>query len=813
MSRPDTGHGTRNMFEDPAIRAAWHVDRAQRLLEEGRNSAPELEKVIRELNVASSLVPNSYEIQLMFADAFRRSYDYSSAIFSLRMALHLHPSSHDAKRQLCEIHMVQGKELLACQRYEEAKANFDQAIKYNPRPIEVWLAQAVCCMFMGHLQLAMDCVTRAIEIAGPHNINLFILRAQLYWKMGMTTAGDMEMRIAEKIDPENPEVKKFIGRSFEVAASAYDHAVKEVEKGNLEGAIKPLEQAITLSPNDVKLHLLLAKVLRVLRRYQDAYVALQCAGNIFKERDEGLGQTPPRHHRHGHDSTSATPHEGSPGGSVGSFIESPDHASSGDVSSRGWDPSSDEEDDDDKADKRHGKPAFGRRLESMGSRFEDDHNSTAQRCMPAIISTQLNLLFNDMALDYATKGEVDKALHLLTKVIVSERERQGRPGGPRMDYHFFMNRGDLYRLRRDHPAAIADYTSALAIEPNAADVKAKLAIIKYEDGVGHFNDAQYDLCIEVISECINLSDSVCEYYVLRGRAKYYSHDFEGAHSDFRRAKELDPSNPYPDSYLAQFIDPSAENKQREENSNISAIEVPASTDETRRRGGKTMVVRALTYEEKRERERRRVVIERPEARDISNLAKSTSNKALAVSVFHALAATTGAIVAEGSGSTQPTSSVNDRPREAPSLIPAPRLSQEVTSSLIVASKVSRQLFLDTLAEPADLGASRQVITLIDTAGRVAAAALKGPEQMRQEQQAAKKRSKKKGEEEEKPSTAVALKRMSDTITKQRLRQVHSGDMTLVKGIVSSHNDPELVSLRQLQAMRRSKSSVEVGQPT
>jgi tetratricopeptide (TPR) repeat protein len=784
MSRPTTG--ARNIFEDPAVRAAWHLDRAQRLLTEGGNSAPELEKAIRELNVASSLVPNLYDIQIMFAAAFRRAYDYSSAIFSLRMALHLHPHSHEAKRELCEIHMVLGKEFLSTRRLEEAKANFDQAIKYNPRSVELWVLQAVCCMFLGHLQHALECVTKAIEISGQGNIDLFILRAQLYWKMGLTTAGDMEMRIAERINPEHPEVKKFIGRSFEVASSAYDHAVSEVEKGNLEGAIKPLEQAITLSPNDVKLHLLLAKIFRVLRRYQDSYIALQCAGNIFKERDEVQGVKPPEQ-------------------------------SSADVSPRDFHSEGDGNEDDNSdaganleqesvsvgsgevaAEKSGGRveveirssvdaktPAFGHRLESMGSHFEDDHNSVSQRRMPAMISTQLNLLFNDMAMDYATKGELEKATRLLTKVILSEQERMSRPGNTApMDYRYFMNRGDLFRLREDHPAAIADYASALQIDPGAADVKAKLAIIMYEDGVNYFNNAQYDACIKVISDCINLSVSVCEYYVLRGRAKYYTHDFEGAHDDFLRAKDLDPSNPYPNSYLAQF-----ENRSENGPGSAAAIQV-----------GPTKPTRAPGHDRKRGHGKKHIPIERPEVRDTTS---NDNDRGLAVSVFQALASTTEAVVGNAGGGAR----VPPGRQEVAQLVPAPRLPMEVATSLIVASKVSRQLFLDTLAESTDLGAaSKEATALIDTAGRVAAAALRGPEQIKQE----KELKKKKKTIDEKPSTLVALKRMSDDITKQRLKQVHSGDMTLVKGIVSSRNDPELVSLRQLQAMRRSRSSMELG---
>ena len=63
--------------------------------------------------------------------------------------------------------------------------------------------------------------------------------------------------------------------------------------------------------------------------------------------------------------------------------------------------------------------------------------------VPIDMTMQTNLIFNEMAIQSAMKGEFNKALLLYNKIISSELKMNR--GFKDVDFHYFINRGDCYR--------------------------------------------------------------------------------------------------------------------------------------------------------------------------------------------------------------------------------------------------------------------------------------------------------------------------------------------------------------------------------
>ena len=64
--------------------------------------------------------------------------------------------------------------------------------------------------------------------------------------------------------------------------------------------------------------------------------------------------------------------------------------------------------------------------------------------IPIDMTEQTNLIFNEMAITFAMRGEYSKAIALYNKIISAEI-KINRAGLVPIDFHYFVNRGDCYR--------------------------------------------------------------------------------------------------------------------------------------------------------------------------------------------------------------------------------------------------------------------------------------------------------------------------------------------------------------------------------
>lgn len=170
--------------------------------------------------------------------------------------------------------------------------------------------------------------------------------------------------------------------------------------------------------------------------------------------------------------------------------------------------------------------------------------------LPVEVSRQINLIFNEMAIDLASRGQYAEAIVLFKKLI--ELERKIHKNETNVDHRFYVNLGDCYRALENGDKALNSYRSALRISPTDFDVKVRISMTHYLLGTKMFNDCRFESAEKEMSLAIHFNGRVSEYFAVRGKSRFYLGDYAGAHSDYLRAIELNPENTDVQDRLRQF---------------------------------------------------------------------------------------------------------------------------------------------------------------------------------------------------------------------------------------------------------------------
>jgi tetratricopeptide (TPR) repeat protein len=109
--------------------------------------------------------------------------------------------------------------------------------------------------------------------------------------------------------------------------------------------------------------------------------------------------------------------------------------------------------------------------------------------LPSDIVLQINLILNDMSIDYASKGNYDKAILLLNKVIKTEQSLS-KGGLLKVNHKYFVNRGDCHRASNSLADAVYDYNLALELKPDDWDIKTRLSLTHYLISTVYFNESR-----------------------------------------------------------------------------------------------------------------------------------------------------------------------------------------------------------------------------------------------------------------------------------------------------------------------------------
>lgn len=173
--------------------------------------------------------------------------------------------------------------------------------------------------------------------------------------------------------------------------------------------------------------------------------------------------------------------------------------------------------------------------------------------LPSDIVLQINLILNDMAIDYAAKGNYEKAILLLNKIIKTEKTLT-RGGLVKINHKYYVNRGDCHRALNSLADAVCDYNTALEIKRDDWEIRTRLSLTHYLIATVYFNQSQYLETQAELDKAINFNPKVSEYFALRGRTHYFQSNFSQAYADFKRALSLNSDNNEVREWLAQFDD-------------------------------------------------------------------------------------------------------------------------------------------------------------------------------------------------------------------------------------------------------------------
>lgn len=506
---------SQQIIELPAHKALKVYEIAKQFYTLGKGTSIELERVIKELSLASSYAPKDARHFFFLAKVFKQSLDFASAIYALRYVLRIDPNHVAAKKHLAELLMKHGQEkmseaVLAQQRglpmkhfellYNTARVFFDECLLIQKSNPKCWMFKAVCHVNLGEANDATEAVSRGIHLLSidvrvyvpwtdkrfendsknmtPKQISnlslqrdkdkerhdrnvrilceMHVLRGKLYWAAGLTDQGNKDLRLASTLQPEHPEVLAFGASSFRKAEKMYNQAVECFKEGNVAEALKLTNMALEISPEDIKLHIMLSKLTRSQRDLPAAFSAIQRATDLF----------------------------------------------------------------------------------SKSSQFDMK--------VPDDIIQQTNLVFNDMALQCAGLGEYEKSIALLNKVIASEKKLAR--GLTDVNFRFYVNRGDCHRARHELEMAASDYLLALRQASAAAsyddswNIKTRLSLTYYLLATDFFNESSFDSADAALTLAIENNPKVASYFATRGTCRFYMGAYQEAYDDYKRCLALDPYN-------------------------------------------------------------------------------------------------------------------------------------------------------------------------------------------------------------------------------------------------------------------------------
>ncbi len=115
------------------------------------------------------------------------------------------------------------------------------------RSAAYWYNRSVSLKALGHLEEAIDCLNRALEIA-PDSASSHRLLGQALDANGKLDRAMVEFRTALQLQPDNADTHNDLGRAL-------------LAKGDLDGAVSEIREAIRLHPSHVFAHVSLGNVL------------------------------------------------------------------------------------------------------------------------------------------------------------------------------------------------------------------------------------------------------------------------------------------------------------------------------------------------------------------------------------------------------------------------------------------------------------------------------------------------------------------------------------------------------------------------
>ena len=216
MALLETGSEEGNRQDKPAN--AWH---ALRQATGAEKCAANLERAIGELSRGLTLDPSLTKLYLARAECYLRMHDLQSAISNLRYAVRAEPSNTELRHKLAGLLSVRGHRWLEMGGAVPAAVEcFGEAAKLDPLNPHRFTHKAIALVRSRSFEPALDAVNHALTLdpAGAAGAERFVLRAKIHWALGLTDAGNKDLKIAASVAPDHPEVQAYVEAMWKKAA-------------------------------------------------------------------------------------------------------------------------------------------------------------------------------------------------------------------------------------------------------------------------------------------------------------------------------------------------------------------------------------------------------------------------------------------------------------------------------------------------------------------------------------------------------------------------------------------------------------------
>lgn len=109
--------------------------------------------------------------------------------------------------------------------YEEALMYYKKALKINPNSWEAYYDIALCKANLGNDTGAINDYTNASKINPRENVNIYINRGDLYYKINDFNKAIADYKFAIELNPSNYDLYLALGSSYR-SLKNYDEAIK-----------------------------------------------------------------------------------------------------------------------------------------------------------------------------------------------------------------------------------------------------------------------------------------------------------------------------------------------------------------------------------------------------------------------------------------------------------------------------------------------------------------------------------------------------------------------------------------------------------
>jgi tetratricopeptide (TPR) repeat protein len=149
------------------------------------------------------------------------------------------PSPADPKSAEVEDHWRRGMQLMQEDRLAEAVQAFDRSIELAPDHAPSLASRAIAHRALGKLDLAVEDVSRAIEVTKeqPFRIDLLEFRGSVYLEAEKYAEGDADLTQVIDGGKDDAELRLY-------------RAICRLETGKLDEAMADVEKALQAAPND-----------------------------------------------------------------------------------------------------------------------------------------------------------------------------------------------------------------------------------------------------------------------------------------------------------------------------------------------------------------------------------------------------------------------------------------------------------------------------------------------------------------------------------------------------------------------------------